>query len=215
MTEHARTEPVRLHVEMPTSRDSWTALGRPVLVLPHALLVGGPFIGFGAGTYRFGALGLAAATIAAFDWLSILFTGHPVAGLQALKRLYLRWRAHALAYACFLRDEYPPFGEGDYTASLELPETAADRSLPSVALRPLLVLPHLLLLLVLLVAQVAVWMVSWFSLVFTRRMSPALWRFSRDVITYALRVEAYALLIHDQFPAFSLASPAEPAGAIA
>jgi hypothetical protein len=212
---HVHTDPVRLHVEMPAARDCWTALGRPLLVLPHALLVGGPFIGFGVGSYRLGALGLAAGTIAFFDWLSIMFTGHPIAGLQALKRFYLRWRAHALAYACFLRDEYPPFGEGSYAASLELPEAPVSRNLASVVLRPLLVLPHLLVLMVLMLGLVVVWIACWCTLVFARRMSPALWRFTRDVVAYALRVEAYGLLIHDQFPAFSLAVPAEPAGAAA
>jgi len=200
---------------MPTSRDFWAALGRPLLVLPHALLVGGPFIGFGAGAYRFGALGLAASTIAVFDWISILFTGHPVAGLQELKRFYLRWRAHALAYACFLRDEYPPFGEGDYPAWLDLPEAPASRNLASVVLRPLLLVPHVVVLMVLVLVLAVAWLVSWFTLVFTRRMSPALWRFSRDVVTYGLRVEAYGLLIHDEIPAFSLAAHAEAAGAMA
>jgi hypothetical protein len=206
------SEPVRFHVEPPASRDAWLALARPVLVLPHALLVGGPFIGFGAGAYRFGALGLVASTIAVFDWFAILFTGHPVRGLQELKRFYLRWRAHALAYACLLRDEFPPFGEGDYPASLELGPAPASRNWISVLLRPLLVLPHVVVVLVLVTAAALVWIVGWLSLIFTRRMSPGLWRFERDVVAYALRVEAYALLVHDEFPAFSLALPAETAG---
>ena len=36
-----------------------------------------------------------------------------------------------------------------------------------------------------------------------------LWRFNRDVIGYALGVEAYALLIHDGFPSFDFFSTAE------
>jgi hypothetical protein len=38
-----------------------------------------------------------------------------------------------------------------------------------------------------------------------------LWRFTRDVMAYALRVEAYALLVHDRFPAFSLSEEADEA----
>ena len=34
-------------------------------------------------------------------------------------------------------------------------------------------------------------------------------KFNRDVIAYALRVEAYALLIFDPFPAFGAFSAAE------
>jgi hypothetical protein len=99
------TDTVRFHVEAPVGRDRWSALFRPILVIPHAILVGGPFIGFGGGAYRTGALGLLAITSAILDWFSILFTGRAIAGLQPFKRLYLSWRARVMASACFLRDE--------------------------------------------------------------------------------------------------------------
>jgi hypothetical protein len=44
---------------------------------------------------------------------------------------------------------------------------------------------------------------------FTRRLNDGLWRFTRDVMSYALRVEAYALRMHDQFPSFGLTGEAE------
>lgn len=31
------------------ARDRWSVLLRPILVIPHAILVGGPFVGFGGG----------------------------------------------------------------------------------------------------------------------------------------------------------------------
>src|SRR5437762_1368965 len=107
---------VRFHVEPPGARDRWTALFRPILVIPHAILVGGPFVGFGAGAYQTGALGLLAITSAILDWFAILFKSG---------------------------------------------------------------------------------------------MSDGLWRFIRDVMAYALRVEAYGLLMHDTFPSFSLAEDAD------
>jgi hypothetical protein len=205
------TEVVRFHVEPPGTRDRWSALARPILVIPHAILVGGPFVGFGGGAYRTGALGLLAMTTAALDWFAILFTGHPISGLQWFKRLYLGWRARVMAYACFLRDEYPPFGEGPYPAWLELPDEPEVRDFKSVILRPLLVLPHLLVLLGLLIVTLLVCIGAWFSIVFKGRLGENLWRFTRDVMAYALRVEAYALLVHDQFPSFSLAADADSA----
>jgi hypothetical protein len=45
--------------------------------------------------------------------------------------------------------------------------------------------------------------------VFKGQLGGNLWRFTRDVVAYALRVEAYALLIHDHFPSFSLAVDVE------
>jgi hypothetical protein len=203
---------VRFHVEPPGPRDRLGALFRPILVIPHAIIVGGPFVGFGGGAYRTGALGLLAVTSAMLDWFAILFTGRPIEGLQSPKRLYLGWRARVMAYACFLRDEYPPFGEGEYPAWLELPEAPAVRDVPSVILRPLLLVPHLIVLFALLVVALFVCIVSWASIVFTGRLGEPWWRFTRDVMAYALRVEAYALLMHDRFPSFSLAADAgEPA----
>ena len=44
------------------------------------------------------------------------------------------------------------------------------------------------------------------------RLADILWRFSRDVMGYALRAQAYALMIEDRFPSFDAFSPArEPA----
>jgi hypothetical protein len=179
---------------------------RPILIIPHAILVGGPFVGLGGGGYRSGVLGLFAFTIAFFDWIAILFTGRPIAGLQEFKRLYLRWRARMVAYGCFLRDEYPPFGEGEYPASLALPDDPEVRNFTSVLLRPLILIPHLVVALVLLVAEVFVCIYAWLQIAVTSRMSDSVWRFSRDVMAYVLRVEAYALLIHDQFPSFAVFS---------
>jgi hypothetical protein len=202
---------VRFHVEPPGARDRWGALFRPILVIPHAILVGGPFVGFGGGAYRTGALGLVALTSALLDWFAILFTGHPIAGLQSFKRLYLGWRARMLAYACFLRDEYPPFGDGPYPAQLDLPDEPETRDFKSVLLRPLLLIPHLVVLFALLVVALLVCIGAWFLLAFKGTMGENLWRFIRDVMGYALRVEAYALLIHDHFPSFSLAADADGA----
>jgi len=203
------SDAVRFHVELPGARDRWSVLFRPILIIPHAIVAGGPFIGLGGGALRTGALGLLAMTCAFFDWVAILFTGRPIAGLQQFKRMYLRWRARVMAYACFLRDEYPPFGDGPYPASVELPDEPADRDFKSVALRPLLVLPHLVVLFCWLSVALLVCIGSWFIIVFKGRLGENLWRFTRDVMAYALRVEAYALLIHDEFPSFSLTPEAD------
>jgi len=186
-------------------RDRLSALLRPVLVLPHALLVGGPFLGIGFWAYRAGALGLLAGTITLLDWVAILFTGRPLAGLQGLKHLYLRWRARVLAYALFLTDAYPPFGDGDYPATLEIPEQPATRDRFSVALRPLLLLPHVLVLVALLLGAFLAAIVAWVSLSVAGTVDGRIWRFSRDVAAYLMRVETYALLVHDDYPPFALA----------
>src|SRR4029078_9753800 len=74
------TDAVRFHVELPGVRDRWSALARPILVIPHAILVGGPFVGFGGGAYRTGALGLLAITSAIFDWFALPLAPRPIRG---------------------------------------------------------------------------------------------------------------------------------------
>jgi hypothetical protein len=206
------THPVHFQVEMPVGRrNRLLALLRPVLVIPHLLVVGGPALGLLGGGYRTGALGAVALLFALFDWVAILVGLGPRPGLQPLKYLYLRWRARTLAYAAFLRDEYPPLGEREYPVVLTLPEPPETRDRLEVALRPLLVLPHVLVLVFLLIAWVVVAFISWLLLAIRGTMPASLWRFSRDVMAYSLRLEAYALLVHDVFPPFALTDTAEEA----
>jgi hypothetical protein len=202
--------PVHLRVQMPTgSRNRMTALFRPILAIPHLLLVGGPALGILGGGYRTGALGALAILIALIDWFAILFTGSPIRSLEPIKRLYMRWRAHVLAYAAFLRDEYPPFGEGSYPAELELPPTPETRDRADILLRPVLLIPQVVVLLVLILIWFVVAVVSWIWLSLAGELPSSLWRLNRDICAYSLRVESYALLIHDVFPPFSLSE--EPA----
>ena len=65
--------------------------------------------------------------VAFIAWFAILFTGEYPPGLWNLAAFYLRWRVRALAYTSLLRDEYPPFGDGEYPASvvLQMPSRAA------------------------------------------------------------------------------------------
>jgi hypothetical protein len=204
--------PVHFRVEMPPApRDRLTALFRPILAIPHLLLVGGPALGLLGGGYRTGALGALAILIALCDWFAILFTGSPIRSLEPLKRLYVRWRANVLAYASFLRDEYPPFGEGSYPVEIELPATPETRDRANILLRPLMLIPHFIVLALLLLIWIVLAVVSWLWLSIAGDLPTSLWRFNRDVLAYSLRVESYALLIHDVFPPFALSE--EPAAA--
>jgi hypothetical protein len=91
---------------------------------------------------------------------------------------------------------------------------AVFRDIKTVAFRLFLLIPHLVVMACLLLVQAFVFLIGWLSIAFTGHLPGSLWRFSRDVMSYVLRVEAYALLMHDRFPSFSLsaeAAPAEPA----
>ena len=195
------------------SRDRMTTAVRPILAIPHLLLVGTPlafaFSWFPAGsrtgwTSGGGVLGAAACVAALIAWFAILFTGRYPEGLRKLAELYLRWRVRAVAYTALLRDEYPPFGDGHYPAGLVLVSRDAPRDRLTVGFRLFLAIPHLVCVWALGVAWFFTTLVAWFSILFTCRYPESLYHFAVGVLRWNTRVEAYLLLLHDEYPPFSL-----------
>jgi hypothetical protein len=66
-----------------------------------------------------------------------------------------------------LRDEYPPFGDDSYAAEIQVGEPAQPRPRDVIALRLLLVIPHLVVLAFLLVAWLVTTVVAWFAILVT------------------------------------------------
>ena len=138
------------------------------------------------------------------SWFVILVRGRQPRDLREFAVFFLGWRAKAVAYATLLRDEFPTFGFGDYPAALTLPPPLATRDRFSVALRLPLLLPHIPALAVLNAALTVVSVIAWFTVVLAGRYPQPLYDFSVAVVRYSLRVEAYLLLVHDDYPPFRL-----------
>jgi hypothetical protein len=201
-----------------TDRNRLTSAFRPILAIPHILLVGGPAAfavswswrpeagrGFelGAGT---GVLGAVAAVIALIAWFAIVFGGTYPEGLRTLAVFYLRWRVRAIAYLTLLRDEYPPFGDGVYPARLVLRSAGGPRNRLSVAFRLILAIPQLVVVTILSIGWAVTTIVAWLSILTTGNYPPSLYRFGVGMLRWTTRVEAYLLLLHDDYPPFSLES---------
>jgi hypothetical protein len=197
-------------------RNRLTSAFRFFLALPHIILVGGPVAAggwfgwqsshganweFGSGA---GALGLVACVAAMLAWFAILFTGRHPDGLWKLGAFYLRWRVRAVAYLTLLRDEYPPFGDGDYPAELVLapPQGARDRL--TVAFRVLLALPHLIALGLLSLLWAFTTALAWIAILVTGRYPEMLYGFAIGMLAWDVRVGAYMLLLRDEYPPFTL-----------
>lgn len=197
--------PVSFEVERQTTERNRLTVGfRLILAIPHMLLVGGPGFGIGMGSDRTGVLGAVAGVVAIINWFIIVFTGRANEGLLSLQQYYLRWRARALAYEALLRDEYPPFGDGDYPVSADFPAVIENRNRWTVGFRLLLVIPQAIVLFFVLIAWAVTAVIGWFAVLFTSRYPDGLWQFGEGAMRWALRVEAYMLLLRDEYPPFSL-----------
>jgi len=211
--------PYPVHVRVTPSlddRNRLTTAFRFLLAIPHVLLVGTPIAAamtwsrtseagvehsWSAGG---GVLGAVAVVCALIAWFAIVFAGTAPEGLLKLGAFYLRWRVRASAYIALLRDEYPPFGDADYPAEVELPPVPLSRHRVSVAFRPILVIPHLLAIWAIGFAWGITTIIAWFAILFTGRYPRALYQFGTSALRWTTRVEAYLLLLTDDYPPFSL-----------
>jgi len=214
---HELIHPVELSIEPAIEgRNRLTTFFRPLLAIPHLILVGGPVgaalfwssqsepgreADAGAGG---GVLGMAAVLVTIIAWFAILFTRRHPQGLWDFAAYYLRWRARAVAYVALLRDEYPPFGDGPYPVALTLPEPNASRDLFSVGLRLVYAIPHLVVVWGLGMAWAITTLIAWAAILLTGRYPEGLYHFGVGVLRWNLRVDAYLLLLHDEYPPFSL-----------
>lgn len=215
--------PVNVDVEPEyDNRNRLTTFFRLILAIPHAILVGGPGVSMGFLFWRGGwgdrewgqpwgwaggegLLGAVAFIGAVIAWFAIIFaTTHP-RGLWDLANFYMRWRVRAVSYMALFRDEYPPFGDAAYPAAFGCPPPEdAQRDKLSVGLRFLYVIPHLVVLFFLGIAWAVTTIIAWFAILFTGSYPRGMYEFGLGVMRWSIRVEAYALLMRDEYPPFSL-----------
>jgi hypothetical protein len=197
-----------------TERNRLTTAFRFFLAIPHLILVGAPAAVGGWLTFNHhgdfswstsgGLLGMIVFLVTIFAWLAIVLTGSHPRTPWRLAAYYLRWRVRAIAYMALLRDEYPPFGDGDYPAALVLSEPDSERDRLSVLFRLILAIPHLIILPVLSALWAFTTAIAWIVILITGRYPETLYGFALGVLAWGVRVEAYLLLLRDEYPPFTL-----------
>jgi hypothetical protein len=151
-----------------------------------------------------GLLGAVAIFLAIVSWFTIVFAGRHILGIRQFTSFYLRWRVRALAYFMLLEDVYPPFGDAPYPASIEVADPVDPRDRVVVGLRILFAIPHIVVLFFVLLAWAFSTIVAWFIILFTANYPQGLYEFGVGALRWRLRVEAYMLLMVDEYPPFSL-----------
>ena len=194
------------------NRDRLTTAFRFFLAIPHLLLVGGIGVGFAANSQRSdfisfggetGLLGGVAFLLAIVSWFTIVITDEHYTPIRRYTHFYLRWRVRALSYLMLLADRYPPFGDGPYPAALTFTPPDRPRDRLTVGLRVILAIPHFFVLFFVVCAWWVTTVVAWFSIVIAGRYPQGLYAFGAGTLQWLIRVEAYMLLLVDDYPPFS------------
>ena len=183
-------------------RNRLTTALRPILTIPHAVLAGPVY--WSSRTGGAGLLGAAAYAMAIVSWFTLLISGEQPRGIRDFSMYYLRWRTRALAYMALFVDSYPPFGDEPYAVTIEVREPAQPRDSATIAVRLILVLPHLVVLMFVLLGWLVSTVIAWFAILFTGSYPTSLLPFGLGVMRWALRVETYLLLLVDEYPPFAL-----------
>jgi hypothetical protein len=205
--------PVTIDVERQiANRNRLTVAFRLLLAIPHFLLVGGIGLGFALSGGRSdlstsvgetGFLGAVAYLLAIVSWFTIVIGGSHITAIRQYTTFYLRWRVRALAYLMLLEDRYPPFGDATYPASLTFVDTERVRNRLTVGFRLILIIPHMIVVGLLSIAWWVTTFVAWCIILFTGNYPQGLYDFGVGVLRWFIRVEAYLLLLVDEYPPFS------------
>lgn len=205
--------PVRIDIQTAAApRNRLTTAFRLILAIPHLILVGGLGMGIAStsgdnrstASAEGGLLGAVAVFFAIISWFTIVIAGTHIIGIRQFTAYYMRWRVRALSYLMLLEDAYPPFGDSPYPASIEIVDPAGPRNRLTVAFRIILAIPHFFVLPFVLLGWGITTVVAWFAIVFTGEYPQGLYSFGVGVLRWRLRVEAYVLLMVDDYPPFSL-----------
>jgi hypothetical protein len=195
------------------NRNRLTTFFRLILAIPHIILVGGVGLGvvssqndssttsgFGEG----GLLGAVAGFLAVISWFTIVFAGTHIIGIRQFCSFYLRWKTRATAYVMLLEDAYPPFGDAPYPTSVEIVAPVGPRERLTVFFRLILAIPHFIVLIFIFLAWCFTTVLAWFAILFMGAYPAGMYDFAVGSLRWLVRVEAYLLLLVDEYPPFSL-----------
>jgi hypothetical protein len=150
-----------------------------------------------------------ALTLVAF--FTVVFTRRIPRPLFDAIAMTFRYEWRAASYALFLREDYPPFDFQPAAADDGLdPHTLVTFTYPErmsrwqPLVKWLLAVPHYLALFALSIAAMVVVIAGFFAVVITGEYPQGLRDFLVGVYRYNVRVQAYAGLLTDQYPPFSL-----------
>lgn len=186
-----------LELDSPVEVANWRPLVHWLLGIPHLLIAN--------------VLGDIGGAIALISWFAIVFTGRLPEGLANFQCLVIRYQARAYSYVLWLREPYPAFDfsmtpadPGGDPVRVDIRPQLEDRNRGTVAFRFLLVIPVAIFLAVVAFAASVVGLLGFFAVLFTGRWPEGMRRFIVGTFRLGVRVYAYAYLLVDEYPPFSV-----------
>lgn len=183
--------PVHFDVLYPEGGNRFMILIRWLLALPHYIVL-----------YF---LQLIASILVFVAWFILLITGRYPSGMFSFVEGYLRWSMNVSAYVYF-HNQYPPFSmnEGDYDPLMFSVTEQDSYSRLSVLFRVFLLIPHIIVLYFLQLAAAVVGLVMVLVVLVTGNYPRGMFNFLVGVGRWTARLNAYAFLLTDKFPPFSM-----------
>jgi hypothetical protein len=188
--------PTRIDVTSPDEMDRWRPLVQWIMAIPHLIIAA--------------AMEYVTGAVAVVSWFVILFTGRLPAGLANFQVMILRYTMRAEIYAGFLHDTYPPFEftmtsdePGGTPVDLAVQPALESRNRLTVGLRFIWAIPAILFAIVIAVVGIICWFLAFFAVLFTGRWPEGLRAWVMKMLRVSVRVNAYVLLLTDEYPPFS------------
>jgi hypothetical protein len=185
--------PVEVDIDEPQEQNRLSVLLRLIFVIPAALIAA--------------AVGFAAAVVAIVAWFAILITGKFPGGMLSFVVGALRWSTRVTGYFYLLTDKYPPFSldqDAVYPIRLAAAEQVEGRNRVTTLFRVIMIIPHYIIISALGYAAGIVAFIAWFAALFTGSVPAGLHSFLAGYTRWNARYMAYALLVTDDYPPFSL-----------
>jgi hypothetical protein len=212
MTAEPEPYAARLQIDYPERLDRLTTFFRIIWAIPIAIILGlltasgGTRVVTETGeTIRRSGGGIIGGLAIATALMIVFRQRYPRWWFDFAREL-ARFETRVGAYFALLTDRYPStVEEQSVHLDIDYPDVERDlnRWLPLV--KWLLAIPHVIVLLALSVIGFFVVVIAWFAVLVTGRYPKGLFDYVVGVARWALRVEAYAvLLVTDQYPPFSM-----------
>jgi hypothetical protein len=193
------THPTGLQLDAPREVARWRPFVNWILDIPHLMVAN--------------ALGTVANLLSVISWFSIVFTGRLPEGIARFQSMILRYEARAFSYLMFLREAYPQFeydmattDPGRDALRVDIAPQLENRNRTTVALRIILIIPVLVYAAAIVMATAFAFVIAAFAVLFTGRWPRGLREFVINSGRLTLRVGAYARLLTDTYPSFSLSA---------